>query len=302
MTLPYIPRLFALGLASYFLIHLALGLMVASVARPAILLGERIRPGRAARLMLALRLVPAAGAASIVALVCLPSYLWLEPDAPKEHVGVTCLAAAVAGALMWGFSLARGLRAAIDSHRTLRRCPPLMALGGLFRPQLIVSRAVARALAPEQMAAALDHERAHWAAHDNLKRLSIALAPGILPFAASSRTLERGWSRFAEWAADDCAVAGSPQRSLALAEALVRVARLSACASQPFLAHLVGDPGELAARVERLLCPVQPIGRETRWPSLMVLSITLLIAAILAAILQPVTFYSVHRLLEHLVE
>ena len=80
---------------------------------------------------------------------------------------------------------------------------PLLALGGIVRPRLVISRGVVGALSAEQLAAALRHERAHWASHDNLKRLCILLTPGILPFAGSSQTLERGWRKFTEWAADD---------------------------------------------------------------------------------------------------
>ena len=311
MTLSYIPRLWCISLATLFLVHLALGMGVSLIAVPAVRLGERVRPLVAARAMLMLRLLPAAGAAFTVVAVCLPSYLWLEPDAPTERVGFGCLFVSLLGIAMWAVSIARGLRAAAGSRRFLLSCErsgspawkgawivddaaPLLALGGIVRPRLVISRGVLGALSSEQLAAALRHERAHWAARDNLKRLCILLTPGILPFAASSLALERGWKKFAEWAADDRAVAGSTHGSVALAAALVRVARMTADA---------GDTDQLAVRVDRLLreAPPSPLPAGSR-PILALSAILLTAASVAVAILQPAALYSVHVALEHLVE
>lgn len=322
MILPYLPRLLCLSLATFVLVHLALGLGVSLIARPAARFGESIRPHLAARCLLVLRLLPAAGAAFIVVALCLPSYLWLEPEAPTERVGFGCLAVALLGLAMWGISLARGLRAAAGSRRFLRRCQragrparlpgvwivdgaaPLVALGGIVRPRLVISRGVVSALSPDELGAALRHERAHWTSRDNLKRLCILLTPGILPFVGSSRTLERGWRKFTEWAADDRAVAGSARRAFALAAALVRVARMTADAPQSPLARtLLGDSDQLSARVDRLLRPVPPARLLAGPRPILALSATLLMAGSLAlAILQPAALYSVHLALEHLVE
>jgi hypothetical protein len=326
MTLTYLPRLLCISMATFFLVHLALGMAVSAIARTAVELGERMRPQRAAWFLLALRLLPSAGAAFIVIAVCLPSYLWLEPHTADERVGFGCLAVAVMGAAMWGASLARGLRAAAGSQRFLRRCrraghpahlagniaetwivdsaAPLLAVGGIMRPRLVISRGVVAALAPEQLAAALRHERAHWTSHDNLKRLCTLLTPGILPFGDGNRTLERGWRNVTEWAADDRAVDGSVRRSFALAAALVRVARMTAGAPQSHLAFpLLGDTDRLAARVDRLLRPAAPAPRATGPRPVLVVSTILMMAASLAvAILQPAALYSVHVALEHLLE
>src|SRR5580700_5340631 len=289
MILPYLPRFVCISLAAFFLLHLALGTLVSLIARPAVRLGERMRPHLAARCLLVLRLLPAAGAAFIVVAVCLPSYLWLEPDAPTERVGFGCLAVALLGVATWGVSLARGLRAAAGSRSFLRRCQragrharlpgertetwliegaaPLLALTGIWHPRLVISRGVMRALSADQLAAALRHERAHWSSRDNLKRFCIQLAPAILPFGSASRTLERGWRKFSEWAADDRAAAGSTRRSVTLAAALVRVARLTADAR--LTDQLATD--QLAARVDRLLRPASPSKSPTGSPPMLAL-------------------------------
>src|SRR4029077_12109018 len=96
----------------------------------------------------------------------------------------------------------------------------------------------------------------HRISRDNLKRLLLMLAPGLIPFVNPWQRLERSWARFTEWAADDMAVVGHPGRSLALASALVRVARAGPYPyPPPLVASLVGSGADLAARVNRLLDP-----------------------------------------------
>jgi Zn-dependent protease with chaperone function len=169
----------------------------------------------------------------------------------------------------------------------------LLLLAGVFRPRLVVSRGVREALTPEQLAVALRHERAHGAAHDNLKRLLILLTPDPIPFVGWLSTLERAWSRLAEWSADDCAVGSSRKRSLALASALVRVARMGTPQGHAMATHLLGDPSELAARVERLLgAPAAPAGRMRVWP---MIALTVFGTAVA---LQPPALALVHEALE----
>ncbi len=124
----------------------------------------------------------------------------------------------------------------------------MIALVGVWKPRLIVSKEAAAVLNREQLVAAIEHELAHEASRDNLKRLMILIAPGFL-----LGKIERARKQFAEWVADDCA--GSP---VDLAEALVRVARVSAGAKPPALStSLLRETEELGARVDRLLA-----GRE----------------------------------------
>ena len=68
-------------------------------------------------------------------------------------------------------------------------------LAGLFRPQLVISRGVVDSLPPEQLAAALEHERGHMIGRDNLKRLALLLVPGLLPGIHGFGGLESAWAR-----------------------------------------------------------------------------------------------------------
>lgn len=326
MNLPYLARLACLCLAAFFLVHMALGAAVSALTPWAVRLANRIAPVRAARLLLMLRLFPAGAALFLVVGLCTPSYLWLEPRAESEQMGAACLAAAVLGLTVWGLSLARATRAMARSLRHLHQCrqvsretrlpgersaawlidgaAPCVMLAGVIRPRLVISRNVVAALSAEQLSAVVRHERAHGRSRDNLKRLLVLLAPDLLPFVHGFRTIERAWARISEWAADDGAVAGKPRRSLSLAAALVRVARLGSTAAAPVLTtSLMADATDLSERVDRLLRPASAVARSAPREPVLSASAGLLLAGALAAVMaQPATLYSAHEFLEFLIQ
>ncbi len=323
MTLPYVLRLLCLCGASFFLLHLALGLAVTLLTPAAARWAERLRARQAARFLLALRLFPAACSLLVVAGLCAPSYLLLEPVSTREEVSLWCVLAALLCLTLIAASAVRCARAARRSLGYIRYCQmvgrpehlagenapvwvvegsaPFMVLAGIVHPRLIVSRPVVNALPVGQLAAALRHEDAHRISRDNFKRLLLLLAPDLLPAWRGFARLERVWARFAEWAADDAAVAGDSQRSVSLASALVSVARLGACPqAAPLITSLLADNRDLAERVDRLLrdMPQEPSGGRR---SLAFRVAGILASGLLLALMaRPATLSSVHGLLEYL--
>jgi beta-lactamase regulating signal transducer with metallopeptidase domain len=163
---------------------------------------------------------------------------------------------------------------------------------------MVVSPVIRRALTAEQLDVALDHERAHCASHDNLRRLILAFTPGLLPGMRSFSTLERHWSRLAEYAADDDAVRGDPNRALNLAAALVNVARIGA-RTMPLTSSLL-DGGDLSERVGRLLRPAAPPS-DVRPLAITAAGALTAMACIVALALHPATLHSAHEALEHFI-
>jgi len=323
MTVAYLPRLVCLSLACYFLVHTVSAAGVWALAGRAIRLAGRLRPRDAARLLLGLRLLPPAAAAFAVAGWCVPSFLWLEPEAASEEAGWACLAAAALGAALWALALGRASKAMAQSSRDARLCrrfgreersaedgvtvwvldapAPVLALAGILRPRVVMTRGLREALDPEQLAVALRHEQAHRRSHDNLKRLALLLAPDLLPGCRAFAALERAWARFAEWDADDRAVGGDARRPLLLADALVRVARLHpVSAAAPLAAPLVGNAADLEARVTRLLESAPGMASHPHAWSPALAAAAMAAAGLAAILLRPETLYAVHRLLEGL--
>jgi len=323
MMTPYLPRLLCLCLAVFFVVHCVVGLAVSLGGPAAVRAARPMRPRLAGRLLLALRLLPAALALFVVGGVCVPSYLWLEPGTGAEEVGAGCLAAAALTAVLWTISAARGVRAAARSVRHTRQSErlghplaltgsrltvwmvdspaPLLALTGIFGSRLLISRPVMSALAASQLSAALRHEEAHRVSRDNLKRLLILLAPGLLPGFHGFDAIERGWARFTEWAADDDAVAGDAHRSLALADALVLVARMGATPPpSPLATSFLGDIREISARVDRLLSPAPPAPLRPAQTAAVAVGVSLA-AGCTACLLHPATLQSAHQIFERLI-
>jgi hypothetical protein len=325
MNLPYMLRLLCLCGASFFLIHMALALAARLAAGTAVRVAEHIRPQAAARLLLAFRLAPLLLTLIAVLAFCVPSYLWLEPRATGEKVGLLCALMAALGVALWAPALKRVIGAVRGTNRFLSECErhghkiavpgeespallvsdkaPVLAVAGVFRPRLLISRRVLRELSAEQREAALRHEHAHRTSGDNLKRLLILLAPDAVPFVMTFSGLERAWARFTEWAADDEATSGDPQRALSLASALVRVAKMGSRPCGDILScSLIGGSQELSERVDRLLRPQPKPDKPVKEVIRLAGSAGALLASAIAIVtLWPSSLSAVHQVLEHLV-
>ena len=139
---------------------------------------------------------------------------------------------------------------------------PAMTLVGVFRPQLLVTRPLIEALTEEELHAAVEHEIAHLGAWDNLKRLAMRATPDALSLLGASRGLEHDWALAAEHVAD-AAAAHDPATGLALASALLKVARLT-----PDGAVSRGGPGQSSRRRRRdNASHLAPDGRRCREPA-----------------------------------
>jgi len=319
MTVSYVGRLVCLSLAFYFLAHAALALGIRAAGGWAIRVAERLRPRDGARLLLALRLLPAALTCMAVAGLCIPSFLWLEPSETGEQAGVLCVGAAVLGAAIWVRALCRASKAVLQSRRFAAICEqtaranepasqqswwivdtgaPALALVGLVRPRVVVSRELIESMTAEQLRAALQHENAHGRSRDNWKRLALVLAPEILPGWRAFGALERAWARLAEWSADETAAGAGPRERLVLAEALLRAARLGGAraAAGPLVTAFVEEPLDLEVRVKRLLdAPAGVVPARRYWAAAGLWGGCLGIL-----LLRPEALLCVHQLLERL--
>jgi Zn-dependent protease with chaperone function len=326
MILPYYLRLLCLCFATFFVVHALSWLVVRSIAPTAARIAETMRPRTSSRLLFGLRMAPAAITLFLVVGFCVPSYVWLEPDIASERVGFACLLAALLGTAVWAAALVRGFSSVARTARYMRDCQrngvettvgqdssqvlvlngevPLMAVAGVMHPCLVVSKSVMDALSEEQKEAAFRHETAHRISRDNLKKFLFLLAPDILPFVSGLSSLERGWAKFTEWAADDQAVDGDPQRALSLASALVKVAKMGVHSTPSYLlSSLVDDDRDLETRVNRLLR--EPAYAERPLAPMVALArnAALIVGGVAATmLLWPGSLSGIHQLLEHLVQ
>ncbi len=236
------------------------------VARPSILDANRL---------LALRLLPVVGGFLLTSCLVTPAFLRFEPARDTEQPGPVLLFLGAAGMFVLLAGSARILRAVILTRRLrhgwltsasalpsldgqtpahLIDVPyPLVAIVGVLRPVLVVSRKVASGCSADDVQLIAAHERAHLRARDNLKRLLIDGCPDVVRWTRTGREIATAWSASAEDAADEAATGGDRRARIALAAVLLRVARMAVSGSPaPRLASaLVGLSG-VERRVRRL--------------------------------------------------
>jgi len=247
-------------------------------------LGARTR----ASLLAQLRLAPL-GLLLPIGLVVQAAFWRFEPAQAGERVGPVLVGLTSVGALGVLLAVARLARAG-HATRLVRRhwrkaatpaaipgwrgrayrvdCGfPVVAVVGVWRPELFVATHVADACTPGEIAVVAAHEHAHVAARDNLMRTAFAVTLFVGP---AADWLERAWAATAEEAADLTARNGGSGATLAAA--LVKVAGLAAAPvePQPALASALIGAGTLERRVRRLLDPPPRMGRAAWWVSLAV--------------------------------
>ena len=270
----------------------ALGLRLLDTAAFA-RLGARTR----ASLLAQFRLAPAAVLFPLVMAVQVAFWRY-EPAHGGERLGPLLVVLAAAGGVL-ALQSARRLLAAQCATRRVRRQWheagrhievggwrgtayrvdadfPVVAVVGVWRPELFVASRVAAACSPHEIAVVAAHERAHVAALDNLTRAAFVVTP--LPSRLAVR-LELAWAAAAEEAADLSARAGGS--GVTLASALLKVANL-ALPPKPsplVLASALIGAGGIETRVRRLLAPPPALGRTAWWVS-GALTVGLVVAAL----------------------
>ncbi|HEX5068793.1 MAG TPA: M56 family metallopeptidase [Vicinamibacterales bacterium] len=265
-------RVLAVGAATLSFVFLVATAVVPRLIR----LVSRSTPGRNARHLTILRLIPAGAALAAGALVVV-SFLNFEPRG-DENIGWMVPVLGGIGAMLMSASLWRAARVALTTRRLAREwlatgepvvlpgisAPalaipsrfPVVAVVGIARPRLVIARSVLQTCTSEELGAVLAHEKGHIERRDNLRRLLMYAAPDAVTWIPGSAGLAAAWRSAIEEAADDEAAAGGEAGRLALASALIKIARLASGLPPqrvPVSTFHCGD--SIEARVRRLLRP-----------------------------------------------
>lgn len=274
----------------------------------------------AADAVLSVRLLPAAGSAVLVLTVILPAFLLYEPRHAHDQPGPLLVISATFALLLLADGVRRGWRAGRATRALLPNAlppahpvtdgtevtvvnvtQPLVGVVGGWRQRIIAARSVAAACDREEFRQVLAHEAAHMDARDNLKLLMLLAMPDPLAWLPTGSALREHWRAATELEADERASGSDPRKRVALASALIKVARLSIASSIGGTRSDRGTSGPgtqsggLEQRIRRLLAPA-PAAMYRTFPGRRLLTYVLLVP-----LLAMPLYSSVHRLIEVLV-
>jgi len=261
--------------------------------------------------LLALRLLPVAGALVFAVTVVLPAFLSYEPHQDREAIGPLLVTLAGFTVLTMGHGIWRGWCACAAARALLRSCgtgkhwaaenghdvqvveagQPIIAVVGAWRPRVITAKCVIAACTRDEFRQVLAHESAHVLARDNLKLLLLCACPDALAWTPLGAVLSERWRSAAEFAADQRATGDDPHKRVALASALIKVARLFAASHHP--RHALTMPvalDDVEGRVRQLLGPAPTA------------SVRISRGLALCALLVPVAALPLYALVHELIE
>jgi hypothetical protein len=315
----------SLALTAFLAVDLVASLLALWVWRIARRDLDMVRSDSRAAGLFLLRVLPAVAAVIFVVGIFLPAYCVFEPRESGEMAGPSLLVLAAVALIVIASGVCRGceaLRATTALVGTWMRearavelpglrlrafaIPaefPIVSVVGIIRPRLFISQRVLEACAPEELAAMVQHEAHHLVSRDNLKQLVLCACPDPLALAWAGREIEERWREASEEAADDYTVRTSAPSALALAAALLKVARLAPVgrAPLPILSALYRGEG-VERRVRRLLGDSTSARRSPRWlfAARALAVVPLGLAA--AVLIDPHLLRAVHQVIEVVVE
>jgi Zn-dependent protease with chaperone function len=266
--------------------------LVSALLSALVALAWRRLPGRhrlGANELLALRLLPAGGASLLVVTVVLPAFLVSEPAHELERGGPLLILSALFGLLIVGVGVRRAACAWMAARALMRDCAaaagrsliagqrvdivdapvPFVAVIGGLRPRIVASQRVLGACSDEELSQVIAHEAAHVASGDHWKLFFLFLAADPLTWLPAGSAIDAQWRLTAEREADEQAAGADRAKRLALASALIKVARLSSAAPSPLATlSLQIALDDVEGRVRGLLAPAPPSRPKTHWGGL----------------------------------
>lgn len=264
-------------------VYAAAGILFSSLISVSWRAGLGRAPFRSDNLLM-LRLLPGAGAALLVFTVILPAFLAYEPAQESEGAGPLLWALAAFSLIALGDGIRRGWYASqsarkllqsfavVAEHRTAEghrveivdSPEPIVAVIGGWRPRIIAAERVLAICSEAEFQQVIAHEVAHLSARDNLKCLLLIACPDPLAWLPIGATLLRRWQTAVEFEADERATGSDPYRRVALASALIKVARLAIGAhGARDLLSLAIAADDVPGRVRQLLARAQGRPRST---------------------------------------
>jgi hypothetical protein len=315
----------SLALTAFLAVDIVASLVALLVWRVARRNLDAVRSDSRAAGLLLLRILPAAAALVFVFGIFLPAYCTFEPRETGEMVGASLVGLAAMAAAIILHGAWRGRQASHTTTRLVRswlrearpvelpglrlrayRIPaefPIVSVVGILRPRLFISERVLDACAPEELAAMVQHEVRHLTSRDNLKQLALCMCPDPLSLTRAGREIEERWCEASEDAADDYTVRASAPSALALAAALLKVARMAPPGRSLLQVLSTLYRGEGVERRVRRLLGGGPTGRASSGWLFAARALALVTPALaLAVLLDQHLLRAVHQAIEVVVE
>ena len=214
-----------------------------------------------------LPLVPA-----LIIAAWLSGWALAEPDPTPEKAPILLILTSAPFALLFGRAAVRAAWSLVRDEGDV-----VTATVGLWRPRVLFSPYLAKALDDRTIAAALEHERAHARHRDPLRIWLAQLATDLQwPWPQAQKRFGL-WILALELARDEEARASGIDGS-DLATAILASAPLGRQAILPANAALIADPSTLKERISRLLEPLTvdpPPTHAVTWTALVVIPVLL---------------------------